>query len=307
MPDGSLEIAAKTAGATPTLPPGWAKRIAGLQLRTLLIEFKLEAAEHRRIVFDRNAKFPEGWRDFRQFLLALGPCPSEHHRVGSASGEKGYDQRSHWEHKSAKRPAAAQPATRQSSPEHTYSQWTMMSGQAVEYTTLSKALNVPFENMAVALNAGRSPDEIVKQSSVATTMSQQMDWFSTDTQRQDAFRSAYRAWHMKIEGRFSGAATPKFLYLYILLPEMIRCKATLAEADLWDPLSERHRTMRDASPAWKRYCELFPKAQVAVQEMDIYRQYSLSTQLEDLWSRVETAEKRFRGVKLPPAPITKPR
>jgi hypothetical protein len=307
MPDGSLEIAATTADATPTLPPGWAARIAKLQLRTLLIEFTLEAAEHRRIVFDRNAKFPESWRDFRQFLLLLGPAPGEHYRVMPTVGEKGYDQRSRWEHKSAKRQAQPNPASRQSSPDATYSQWTMMAGKPIEYTTLSRTLNVPFENMAVALNAGRSPDEIVQQSSVATTMSLQMDWFSSDQQRQDAFRGAYRAWHMKVEGRFSGAATPKFLYLYILLPEMIRCKATLLEADLWDPLSERHRSMRDASPAWKRYCELFPKAQVAVQEMDIYRQYSLTSQLEDLWTRVETAEKRFRGVKLPPAPITKPR
>jgi hypothetical protein len=307
MPDGSLEIAAKSAEATPTLPLGWAERIAKLQLRALLIEFRQEAAEHRRIVFDRNAKFPEGWRDFRQFLLALGPAPSEHYRVAPTVGEKGYDQRSHWEHKSTKRQPPVRPPPPTSSPDHTYSQWTMMAGRPIEYTTLSRTLNVPFENMAVALNAGRSPDDIVQQSSVATTMSLQMDWFSTDEKRQDAFRSAYRAWHMKIEGRFSTAATPKFLYLYILLPEMIRCKATLLEADLWDPLSERHRSMRDASPAWKRYCELFPKAQVAVQEMDIYRQYSLSTQLEDLWSRVETAEKRFRGVKLPPTPITKPR
>jgi hypothetical protein len=303
MADGSLDIIAKNGG--PALPPGWAERIGDMKLRALLIDFKLEAAEHRRVVFDRNAKFPETWKDFREFLLRVGPIPSEHHRIGPTSGERGYSEASRWEHKSAKRPVP--PPPKLATPETVYSQWTMISGQPIEYTALSTALGVPFSNMAAALNAGQSPDQVVQQSRVAATLVQDMSWFSSDAKRQDAFRMAFRAWHMKVDQRFSTAATPKFLYLYSLLPDMMRCKSELVDADLWNPLSERHKSMRDASPTWKRYCELFPKAQVAVQEMDIYRQYSLTSQLEDLWDRVRDAETRFRGGKTAPRPITKPR
>jgi hypothetical protein len=276
------------------LPPEWVKRVSRMALRELMIAFKLEAAEHRRIIFDRSAKFPEAWRDFRGFLLSRGPCPGEHHRLSPTVGERGYDDASRWAHKSAKRVSPA-PARRPTS-EAVYSQWTMIAGKPAEFTTLSSSLNVPFSSVATALNAGRKPDEIVQQSDVATALVEDMDWFSTDQQRQDAFRKAFRAWHMKVDQRFATMATPRFLYLYILLPDMIRCRTALVEADLWDPLTDGQRRARDASPLWKRYYELFPKAQVAVQNFDIYRQYSLTSQIEDLWSRVQATERKFRGV-----------
>ncbi|MGC1303095.1 MAG: hypothetical protein WA840_12030 [Caulobacteraceae bacterium] len=287
------------------LAPAWVKRVENMKLRDLMIAFKLEAAEHRRIIFDRSAKFPEAWRDFRGFLLGVGPCPSEHHRVAPTTGERGYDADSRWKPKGAKRtgPAAAQ----RPAPDAVYSQWTAIGGKPVEYTTLSTSLGVPFSSVAVALNAGRKPDEIVQQSDVATTLVQEMGWFSSDSERQDAFRRAFRAWHMKVDERFANMATPRFLYLYILLPDMIRCKTALVEADLWDPLTDRQRHLRDASPLWKRYYELFPKAQVAVQDFDIYRQYSLTSQIEDLWTRVEATERKFRSRPRSASPKTEPK
>src|SRR6202012_4093545 len=85
------------------LAPEWVKRVGSMKLRDLMIAFKLEGAEHRRIIFDRSAKCPEAWRDFRGFLLGVGPCPSEHHRVAPTTGERGYDTDSRWKHKAAKR------------------------------------------------------------------------------------------------------------------------------------------------------------------------------------------------------------
>ncbi|WP_158917133.1 hypothetical protein [Caulobacter sp. S45] len=257
-----------------------------------MIDFKLESAEHRRIVFDRNAKFPDVWRDFRSFLLSVGPCPGEHYRLAATLGERAYGDDSRWEHKGAKRPAAPPPPP---SPETTYSQWTMISGQPVEVAKLSTSLGVPFSSIAAALNAGRQPDELVKQSDVASALLGDINWFSAEPQHQDAFRQAFRAWHMKVNPRFAEMATPKFLYLYILLPDMIRCKTALADTDLWDPPTEWQKRLRDASPIWKRYCELFPKAQLAAQEFKTYRQYSLTSQLEDLWTRIQSTEARFRG------------
>ena len=95
--------------------------------------------------------------------------------------------------------------------------------------------------------------------------------------------------------KYLAAASPKFLYLHTLVLAMARCKATLDEAGCWKPLTSSGLSARDASPAWKAYNELLPKAVVILPAFEIYRQYSLTEDIDELSRRIQAAERRFRG------------
>jgi hypothetical protein len=268
------------------LPPGWAERIGAQEMRALLRNYPIEAAVHRRIVFGRSSRFPAVWNDFREFLLRVGPAPSDNHRLSfEPAGD--YGPASRWRpkeecvapkvHGSAGAGPNAEPTP----------QWTMVS------------------NLAPAPGAALDPNDpdvllarLMAQASAADApaapVKEDLGWISENPALQDAFMQAYKAWFQLVAPNFAHAAIPQFLFLYTLLAEMVRCKATLEQEELWDPLTEKRRHMRNGHPAWKRYCELFPKAHGAAQHMPAYAQYSLSTELDGLWTRIQAAEARFR-------------
>jgi hypothetical protein len=75
---------------------------------------------------------------------------------------------------------------------------------------------------------------------------------------------------------------------------MVKARDTLKELNLWEPPGESSRVARDQHSSWKKYCEFLPRAQQALQELDTYKHLSLLSGLDDLMSRITTAEKRFR-------------
>src|SRR5512142_809880 len=103
--------------------------------KKLYQEHRHEAAEHRRILFERGSGLSPSWKDFRTFLHDLGPAPSDEHL-----------------------------ATRLMSGDP-HSQWLVVQGVQIEFTDLARALGVPFEAMAVALRSGVTPDQLVQQAS----------------------------------------------------------------------------------------------------------------------------------------------
>jgi hypothetical protein len=265
------------------LPPGWAEKIGASEMRALLRNYPIEAAIHRRIVFGRTARFPAVWHDFREFLLRIGPSPSEDHRLSfEPSGD--YGPASRWRPKEE----CVAPKPRGAPGAEPASQWTMVSNPAPG-SAAAPDPNDP-DILLARLMAEASAD-----SSPAPPAKEDLGWISENPAVQDGFMQAYRAWFQLVGPKHAHAAIPQFLYLYTLLPEMVRSKATLEREELWDPPTERRRHLRNEHPAWKRWCELFPKAHGAVQHMPAYAQYSLSTELEGLWTRVQAAEARFRS------------
>ena len=138
-------------------------------------------------------------------------------------------------------------------------------------------------------------EELVAQAGDAEAQVADLAWFSESAAHQQAFRDAYLAWRRRIPPRHKDAATPQFLYLFMLLPTMARCKATLVEDGLWDPVARQARDLRDASAVWIRFNELLPKAMVVLQGFDVYRQYSLTDQIAELSERIIKEERRFRS------------
>src|SRR5215467_5293485 len=123
------------------------------QAKTLFQEHKHEAAEHRRIVFERGSGLSPSWKDFRTFLHDLGPAPSDEHLATRLmAGDLTYAPgRVAWIHKSFQQAPVNPLAKIPAKSGETYSQWLEVQGRTIEFTDLAKALGVPFEAMAVAL------------------------------------------------------------------------------------------------------------------------------------------------------------
>ena len=143
--------------------------------------------------------------------------------------------------------------------------------------------------------------EIVGQTMAASSQALAADlidrdagWLPSEPERRDTFLQVYRYWHAQVRPEFKDKATPAFLFLVSALPVMAKARDELKALNLWEPPGEQSRQARDAHPAWKRYCEFLPRTQLALQEIDSYRGYSLLTGVDDLLLRVVKTEKRFR-------------
>lgn len=119
-------------------------------------------------------------------------------------------------------------------------------------------------------------------------------WLPPEPERKVAFLNVYRYWHRQVRPEFAAKALPAFLFLVTALPVMVKARDTLKELNLWEPPGESSRVARDQHSSWKKYCEFLPRAQQALQELDAYKHLSLLSGLDDLMSRITTAEKRFR-------------
>jgi len=264
--------------------------------KDLLNKYRHEAGEHRRILFERGSGMSPSWQNFRQFLADIGPSPSPAHIVTRlAAGDLTYAPgKVTWMHKD-RQPIPFDPlATMVSRPQTSQGHWTDIKGKSVEYSDLAKHLGVPFEVMSVALRNCESPEELVQQASIAETLvrSDTATWLAPE--RRDAFYRAYRMWHMQILPRYAAAATPAFLYLYSALPTMVKARESLIAEQLWNPHTDKGKRERAEHPLWRRFGDVMVRVEAARAEFEIYKQYSLFTEVDELWRRVQQTEVRFR-------------
>ncbi|QUD88536.1 hypothetical protein [Phenylobacterium montanum] len=264
-----------------------------------MAKYRHEAAEHRRILFGRGSGMDPTWRNFRQFLADMGPAPDADHLVTRVTpGDLTYAPgKCAWIHRD-RQPALTQ-AANEPVPAKTFGLWASVGGQPVEYASLAKRLGVPFEAMAVALRSGQSPEELVQQAHVAESLvsgsAADASWLPPERERREAFLTAYRMWHMQVHPRYAAAATPAFLYLYSALPGMKKTRDALISLGLWNPPTEQGRQARSVHDLWRRYCDSMLRVEGARAEFSIYKQYSLTDELDELWARVHQAEERFRA------------
>ena len=271
----------------------WAERIRAGDRRALERQFKHEAGELQRLVSAQPQAVHPPWRDFRCFLADVGPSPGPAYRLVSTDAGGAYGPGAvKWALQAGALKMA--PAPPPSSANSSHSQWTMIAGMPVQYSELPARLGLSFEALSAAISAGCPIEELVARAGEAQTHVADLAWFSDSSEHQKAFRNAYLAWRMRISPRYHSAATPQFLYLFMLLPSMARCKTTLVEAGQWNPLTRQALEARDASPAWKRFNEMLPKAMAVLGSFEIYRQYSLTDDIAELSERVTAAELRFR-------------
>ena len=257
--------------------------------------YKHEAAEHRRILFERGSGVSPTWKSFRTFLSDLGPAPSDAHiATRLMAGDLTYGPgRVAWVHRSYQRTpvdplAGLAPATGEA-----FGQWATVRGTVIGYSELAQVLGVPFEAMAVALRNQVTPDQLVQQASIAETLSQAPSpWLGPE--RREAFMTGYRMWHMQIQPTHAAKATPSFLFIYSALPSMLKLKQQLTEIGLWDPPTARGKEQRRDHDLWRRYCEQMARIESARADCPPLLQYSLATQVQEMWEHVKTLEQRFR-------------
>jgi hypothetical protein len=265
------------------------------QAQNLHQEYKHEAAEHRRILFERGSGLYAAWKDFRNFLQDLGPAPSDEHMATRLmAGDLTYGPgRVAWMHRSFQRAPVNPLAKITPKSGESYSQWLTVQGTTIEFTDLARALGVPFEAMAVALRSGTTPDQLVKQASIAETLAQAPSpWLSDE--RRDAFMVGYRMWHMQIQPAYAAEASPGFLFIFGALPNMLKIKSSLLEIGLWDPPTQKGKEERQNHDLWRRYCENMARIESARVDIAPLRQYSLASEIEELWEHVKKLERRFR-------------
>ncbi|MBV9511643.1 MAG: hypothetical protein JO303_15325, partial [Caulobacteraceae bacterium] len=225
--------------------------------QALQAKYSHEVAEHRRILFSRGSGMFPAWRNFRQFLVDLGPAPSDEHLATRVSPtDLSYSPgKVAWLHRDKQPALVDRWSLMESSPPSASGQWVTVRGKSVQYTALANHLGVPFGAMALALRNSQSPEELVQQASIGETLAQcDTPWLPAE--RREAFFKGFRMWHMQVQPRFAAAATPAFLYLYSALPSMVKCRDELAQADLWERATERGKSQRSVHGAWKRFCEV---------------------------------------------------
>jgi hypothetical protein len=269
--------------------------VAAAQRSEIVQEYKHEAAEHRRILFERGSGLSPPWKDFRVFLNDIGPAPSQEHLVMRLmAGDLTYAPgKVAWIHRSFQR-APVNPLARVAAKSgDSYSQWVTVQGRQVEFTDLAKALGVPFEAVAVALRNNITPEQLIQQASIAQTLSEAPSPWMSD-ERREAFMTGYRMWHMLILPPYAADATPGFLFLFGGLPHMLTIKKQLADLDLWDPPTQRGKEQRENHDLWRRYCENIARMESARVEISPLKQYSLSTEVEPMWEHVKKLERRYR-------------
>ena len=261
----------------------------------LLQDYKHEAAEHRRILFERGSGLSPLWKSFRSFLQDLGPAPSgEHLATRLMAGDLTYGPgRVAWIHRSFARAPVNPLAKFTPKSGESHSQWVTVNGTLIEFTDLARTLGVPFEAMAVALRNHVTPDQLVKQASIAETLaSAPSPWMSDE--RRDAFMTGYRMWHMQIQPAYAAEASPGFLFVFGSLPNLMKLKQSLVEINLWDPPTEKGKEERRNHDLWRRYCESMTRIESARSEIGPLRQYSLQTQIDEMWEYVKKLERRYR-------------
>jgi hypothetical protein len=270
------------------------------QQRDLLANHPHEAAEHRRILFERGSGLASVWRNFQVFLNDLGAAPSKEHVVTRlAPGDLTYGPgKVAWMHRDRQPVLVDLLSTVKPVSEDNHSQWVKVRETQMEYSALAKLLGVPFEAMAMALRNNISPEVLVQNASIREALIKvETPWLNDE--RREAFMLGYRMWHMQIQQDYVASATPAFLYVYSALPAMVKLRRNLEELDLWDPPTLVGKAQRRDHDLWRRYCEAMMRVESARMDCPRVPQYSLSTDVAPMWESVQRLEQRFRGSAAP--------
>jgi len=280
--------------------PEWRREIVRTDPRELMTRYPREADTHRSIMLRRGVGVSSEWKTFKQFLIDVGPCPStEHLLLPIYENERSYGPgKVRWAPKGTKpKPAPARPPTATNGG---YGQWTSLSGDTVSVTSLTDTLKTPLQPILAAMNNGASADAVAGEVKTADRMvNQKAIWLPADEKRRETFFMAFRAWRLAVRPEVQQHATPAFLFLYTCLPVMRDSRDELMRVELWKPLTHSKWSAREAHVAWKRYCEMMPRAQVALSEVKAYASYSLESELDVLCTRIIEAEKRMRSAPKP--------
>ncbi len=289
-----------TEDVTKKLTPEWRRQIVRTEVRELMTEYRREADTHRSIMLRRGLGVSAEWKSFKQFLIDVGPCPSEDHVLMAIyENERSFGPgKTRWAPKGTKpKPAPARAPTAANGG---YGQWTNLSGDTVSVTSLSDTLKTPLQPILAAMNGGTSADGVATEVKNADRMvNHHAMWLPADEKRRETFFMAYRAWRLAVRPEVQVHATPAFLFLYTCLPVMRDSRDELMRIELWKPLTHSKWSAREAHVAWKRYCEMMPRAQVALSEVKAYASFSLESELDVLCNRIVEAEKRMRSAPKP--------
>ncbi len=258
-----------------------------------------EAAIHKAIITKRGTGVAGSWQKFEQFLADLGPAPDDDHELRFIYADSFVYGPGLVEWVKRDAPKAYKP--RPTPPTEQYSQWAQVNGKPVSYSEFVKSAGGTFKELAPVLNAQVTPDQILDQKATAERhINRDASWLPAQPERRDAFLAAYRLWHMQVLPRFADAATPEFLFLFIAIGQLMKARDDLNAIGLFSKTMNAQKQQREDQPAWKRYCELLPKAQAALATIPTYNSYSLFNELDELHPRITAAEQRFRGVTVKP-------
>ena len=162
--------------------------VVDAQQQELSTNYRHEASEHRRILFERGSGLSPVWKDFRKFLADLGPAPNADYlatRLAATDLTYGPGKVA-WIHRDRQPQLTDLMAQAKPVSADCQSQWLTVQGQSIEYSALAQLLGVPFEAMAVALRSGVKPDVLVQQASIAEALIRvESPWLSAE--RRDAF------------------------------------------------------------------------------------------------------------------------
>jgi len=263
------------------------QKVQGASIPDLMKAYGREAGIHRNMLLRRGTGMSPAWREFKRFLIDLGPCPDDTQVLGFVD-----------DHDVTYAPGRARwmPADEAAAQEARLAE---VAAQAMAETAAADWRRGPKRGVmppraAPKPVAPEKPAAPVVRTSAQSLIDPKSNWLPADPERRDAFLKVYHAWHSQVLPQYSASATPAFLFAFSALPVLMKCQDDLTALDLWDPLTDRAHQAKEEHPAWKKYCEFLPRAHAALAEIGTYSDYSLFTQLADLIERVVKAEKRFR-------------
>jgi hypothetical protein len=258
-------------------PPSWAPRINALNQIQLFNEFPHEAQIQRDLIVS-GAPVPTTWRQFRQFLYDVGPCPAEGGpwilaMIDDNSGRLYERGKVRW----------ANP----NEPDVFYWRKAEDSSQGGWNRPPPNRQAQAEESIAALL--GEMPD--LPEDTTAQEMVN--EWLPDDEEKRQIFQDSFRLWRSILPPRNRRRARPQFLFLYITLEVMKEAREELLAAGLWSDIPD---TQSDAfnHPAWKRYMDQLAKAQMALAFLPEFSGYSLFSQLDVLHEQVVRSEQQLR-------------
>ena len=296
MTTAAIALPATETPPDPRQDAAWRKLVLSLPTAALMQRYPRESSLHRNIITKRGTGVSPSWRKLEQFLLDLGPAPGPEYDLRFVYADSFVYAPGQVQWVARSQPIAYKPRPAPLGDKE-YSQYTTVNGQPVSYSSFANSVGGTFKELAPVLNAGVAPDQILSQKEKAEKhINLEASWLPQQPERRDALLAAYRLWHLQVHPKFADAATPDFLFLYIALGQLVKAKAELEAMNLFSKTSNARNQKREDQSAWKKYCELLPKAQAALASIPTYNAYSLFSDLDDLHSRIVAAEQRFRGV-----------
>jgi hypothetical protein len=250
-----------TSGGLVTDAPR-ALSIKDAQQGQLFEAYRQEAAVHRELML-LGAPVPSGWRQFRQFLLDLGPCPAGPGWVVALKAGAGGAYNT------------------------TTARWAQADDPEAVYWVKSEGSGRGEWNKA-PVAAAKEPSSIVSDDF------SQVDVLLPDPGKQKAFKLAFQLWRRQVKPAFAKAATPTFLFLYSTVLALKELRDNLNAKGLMSEHTARMKA-REQDPAWNKYCEHMAHAQVTIGALPEFSSYSLITALDKLAERLVSTEQKFRA------------